>query len=127
LPETFFHVGLEGKKVENDMISKVIIYKVFCMNYDLKKGELLGVLTERRNDLRGKTRLESAARWAKLMFGQLVRDKHTIFVVPDELNFKNNTTMLMEKMVFNKEEFCERGKSSHYDFFSCSPSKRLIN
>jgi len=65
------------------------------MDYDLKKGELLGVLTERRNDLRGKTRLESATRWAKMMFGQLVRDKHTIFVVPDELKFKKNTTMLL--------------------------------
>ena len=77
------------------MISKMMIYKVFCMDYDLKKGELLGVLTERRNDLRGKTRLESATRWAKMMFSQLVRDKHTIFVVPDELKFKKNTTMLL--------------------------------
>jgi hypothetical protein len=38
------------------------------------------------------------------MFGKLVRDKHAIFVVPDELNFKKNTRMLVEKMVFTKEE-----------------------
>ena len=86
----------------------MIIYKVFCKNYDLGKGELVGVLTERRNDLRGKTRLESASRWAKLMFGQMVRDEHAIFVVPDKLNFKKNTTMLVEKMMSNKEEFLEK-------------------
>jgi len=89
-----FPVGI-GKKVENDMISKMIIYKVFWMDYDLKKGELLGVLTERRNDLRRKTRLESATRWAKMVFGQLVRDKHAIFVAPDELKFRKNTTTLL--------------------------------
>jgi len=91
----------------------MIIYKVFCKNYDLREVELVGVLTERRNDLRGKTRLESASRWAKLMFGKLVRDRHAIFVVPNELNFKKNTTMLVEKKVFNKEEFLEMmgGKS----------------
>ncbi len=88
-------------------ISNTIIYKVFCKNYDLGKGELVGVLTERRTDLRGKTRLESASRWAKLMFGQMVRDKHAIFVVPDKLNFKKNTITLVEKMVSNKEEFLE--------------------
>ena len=75
------------------------------MDYDLKKSELLGVLTERRNDLRGKTRIESATRWAKKMFGQLVRDKHAIFVVPHELKFKKNTTVSVEKMVFNHDEF----------------------
>jgi len=36
-----FPVGLEGKKAENDVISKMIIYKVFCMDYGLKKRELL--------------------------------------------------------------------------------------
>jgi hypothetical protein len=71
-------------------VSNMIIYRVFCKNYDLRKVELVGVLTERRNDLRGKTRFESASRWAKLMFGQLVRDKHAIFVVPDELNLKKD-------------------------------------
>jgi len=105
----------------------MIIYKVFCKNYDLRKVELLAVLTERRNDLRGKTRVESASRWAKWMFGQMVRDKHSIFVVPQELNLKEDSIMPAERMIFSKEEFGERGKSSPYDFFSFSPLKRLIN
>ena len=108
MPEAFFRIDLGSKGVrlsKNDMncgrgVSNMIIYKVFCKNYDLREVELVGVLTERRNDLRGKTRLESASRWAKLMFGKLVRDKHAIFIVPDELDLKKNTRVLVEKMVF---------------------------
>jgi len=100
-----------------DGVSHTRIYKVFCKNYDLRKVELVGVLTERRKDLRGKTRLESGSRWAKWIFGQLVRDSHAIFVVPGELGLKKNTTMPLEKMAFDQEEFLEKGKSLHYDFF----------
>jgi hypothetical protein len=69
----------------------MIIYKVFYKNYEFKKGELLGVLTERRKDMRGRSKVESGLKWAKLVFGQMVRDKHTIFVVPHELNLENDT------------------------------------
>jgi len=85
-------------------ISNTVIYKVFCKNYDLKKGELVGVLTERRKNLRGSSRLESASRWAKLMFGDMVKDKHAIFIVPDELKFKKDTEMLIGQMLFNRDE-----------------------
>jgi hypothetical protein len=34
----------------------------------------------------------------------MVRDKHAIFVVPHELNLKDTTIMLAEKMVLTKEE-----------------------
>jgi hypothetical protein len=40
----------------------MIAYKVFYKNYDLKKGELMGMLIERRKDLRGKTQIESGLR-----------------------------------------------------------------
>ena len=65
-------------------MSKKITYKVLYKNHKLKKGELMGVLVERRKDLRGKTKLESGLNWAKSMFGETVKDKHRIFVVPDE-------------------------------------------
>ncbi len=65
---------------------KIIFYKIFYKNYELKRGELMGVLTERRKDLRGKTQFESGMRWARLNFGGLVKDKQAIFVVPDELD-----------------------------------------
>lgn len=83
----------------------MIIYKVFYKNYELKKGELMGALIERRKDLRGKSRVESGLRWAKLTFGQIVKDKHAIFVVPDEVNLKNNPIVPVEKIIFTKEEF----------------------
>jgi len=33
--------------------NKMIVYKVFYKNYELKKGDLIGMLIERRKDLRG--------------------------------------------------------------------------
>jgi hypothetical protein len=72
-------------------MSKKITYKVLYKNHKLKKGDLMGVLVERRKDLRGKSRLESGLKWAKSMFGQTVENKHMIFVVPDELNSKEDS------------------------------------
>ncbi len=66
-------------------MSKKIAYKVLYKNQQLKKGDPMGVLVERRKDLRGKSKLESGLKWAKSMFGQTVKDKSKIFVVPDEL------------------------------------------
>lgn len=51
----------------------------------------MGVLVERRKDLRGKSRLESGLSWAKSMFGQTVENKHMIFVVPGELKTKKDS------------------------------------
>ena len=64
----------------------MIIYKVFYKNYEFKRGELMGTLTERRKNLRGKTEVESGLRWAKLWFGNMVKDKNSIFVVPNKLD-----------------------------------------
>ena len=50
----------------------------------------MGVLVERRKDLRGKSRLDSGLKWAKAMFSQTVRNKHMIFVVPEELKTKKD-------------------------------------
>lgn len=83
----------------------MIIYKVFCKNYELKQGELMGALAERRKGFRGKTRVESGLRWAKLVFGQMGRDKQAIFVVPYEVNLKEDIIRPVEKMVFTREEF----------------------
>jgi len=82
----------------------MIIYKVFCKNYQLKQGELIGALAERRRGLRGKTRLESGLKWARLLFGQMGRDRQTIFVVPEEVNLKDNIMMPVEKIIFNEQE-----------------------
>jgi hypothetical protein len=75
----------------------MIVYKVFYKNYELKRGELMGTLKERRKDLRGKSVLEAGLKWAKWVFGHMVKDKHAIFVVPDKSNLKGYTIMAMEK------------------------------
>jgi hypothetical protein len=81
----------------------MIVYRIFRKNCDPKKGEFIGALVERRRDLRGKTRVETGLRWAKLTFGQLIKDKHAIFVVPKELNSWIDARWLVEK-AFTKEE-----------------------
>jgi hypothetical protein len=83
----------------------MVVYKVFCKNYELKKGELMGALIERRKDLRGMKQFESGLKWAKLTFGHMVQDKKAIFVVPSELKIEDNPKRYMEKGIFNKEEF----------------------
>ena len=82
----------------------MLVYKVFYKNYELKRGELMGMLIERRSDLRGMTQVDSGLRWAKLTFGHMVEDKKAIFVVPDELELGTDTKWLMEKGVLTKEE-----------------------
>jgi len=82
----------------------MITYRVFQKNYDLKKGELVGMLIERRKDLRGMRPVESGLRWAKLTFGPMVKDKKAIFVIPNELKSRSDVNWLMEKGIFTKEE-----------------------
>ena len=88
----------------------MVVYKVFHKNFKLKKGEFVGMLIERRKDMRGKTQIESAMRWAKLAFGRMVKDEKTIFVVPTELKLGIKTKSLIEKGIFTKEEILGMGK-----------------
>ncbi len=63
----------------------------------------MGMLIERRKDLRGKSRLESALTWARVAFGAVVKDQ-TIFVVPNELKVGIQTKWIIEKGVFSKDD-----------------------
>ena len=69
----------------------MIVYKVFYKNYELKKGELMGALIERRKDSRGTTPIESGLKWARLAFGDKLVNKQAIYVVPDELRLKGSS------------------------------------
>ena len=82
----------------------MVVYKVFYKNYELRKGELIGILIERRNDLRGKMRLESGLRWARFSFADLVKDRQAIFIMPKELKLGSAPQWMIEKGVFTKEE-----------------------
>ncbi len=88
----------------------MVVYKVFSKNFELKKGEFVGMLIERRKDLRGRTQLESGMRWAKVAFASMVKDKRTIFVIPNELKLGIHTKWIIEKGVFSQEEIIGMGK-----------------
>lgn len=96
-----------GERILLSRVGEMVVYKVFYKNYDLKKGELVGVLIERRKDLRGKSRIESGLKWAKLTFGHLVKDKQTIFVVPDEMSLGTEAIVFLEKGILTNKEFWE--------------------
>jgi len=82
----------------------MITYKVFCKNYELKRGDLVGLLIERRSDLRGLSQVEAGLKWAKSVFGPKVKDKKSIIVVPGELKLRSDTQWLVDKGVFTREE-----------------------
>ena len=85
----------------------MIVYKVFSKDYEHEKVTLLGMLAERRRDLRGKTRLEAGLTWARLTFGGLAKDKESIFVVPKELEAGHATRVLMKRTIFYKDELLD--------------------
>ncbi|PIV23923.1 MAG: hypothetical protein COZ69_14555 [Deltaproteobacteria bacterium CG_4_8_14_3_um_filter_45_9] len=85
----------------------MVVYVVFCKDFEHRKGELMGMLVERRNDMRGQTQWESGLKWARLAFGHLVKDKKDIFVFPKEMEINDDEGLLVEKGIFSKEEFLE--------------------
>jgi len=86
----------------------MIVYVVFCKNYEHKRGEIIGMLVERRKDMRGETQWQSGAKWARQAFGHFVKDKKDIFVFPKEMEMNDNDErLLVEKGIFTKEEFLE--------------------
>ncbi len=85
----------------------MIVYIVFCKDYEHKKGELMGMLVERRKETRGdETRWESGAKWARQAFGHLVKDSKDIFVYPKKFQI-DDKGLLVERGLFSKEEFLE--------------------
>ena len=90
----------------------MVVYKVFYKNYELKRGEFVGLLVERRENLRGKSQLESGLRWARLTFGRKLGDETELFIVPDELNPGSDAEWLMEKGVFTRVDLLRMGYPS---------------
>ena len=89
----------------------MIVYIVFCKEYEHKKGELMGMLVERRKDMRGETQWKSGTKWARQAFGHLVKDKKDIYVYPKEWGIDDDKGLLVEKGIFSKEEFLELMKT----------------
>jgi len=85
----------------------MIVYKVFSKDYEHEKITLLGMLAERRRDLRGKTRLEAGLTWAQVTFGGSAKAKESIFVVPKEVEAGHATRVLMKRTIFYKDELLD--------------------
>ncbi len=64
----------------------MIIYKVFSKDCWNRRCELIGVLEERRKDLRGKSHFESGLRLARYALGDLIINNRFIVVVPKIVN-----------------------------------------
>jgi len=65
----------------------MIIYNVHYQDYKNKSKEMIGVLVERRKDpKRRSTLIQSALKWAKIEFGQLVKDANAIFIEERVMN-----------------------------------------
>ena len=59
----------------------MIIYNVHYQDYKSKSKEMIGALVERRKDPKRRfTLIQSALKWAKIEFGQLVKDANAIFI-----------------------------------------------
>ena len=59
----------------------MIIYNVHYQDYKNKSKEVIGALVERRKDpKRRSTLIQSALKWAKIEFGQFVKDANAIFI-----------------------------------------------
>ena len=86
----------------------MVVYVVFCKDDEHRKGELMGMLVERRKDTRGGTQWGSGAKWARQAFGHLVKDKKDIYVFLKEMEMNNDDErLLVEKGILTKEEFLE--------------------
>ena len=85
----------------------MIVYVVFRKDYEHRKGELMGMLVERRKDTRGLTQWESGLKWARQAFGHLVKDRRDIFVHPKEIKIDDDKGLPVKKGIFSKEEFLE--------------------
>ena len=89
----------------------MMVYVVFRKDYQHKRGELMGMLVERRKDMRGEAQWESGTKWARQAFGHLVKDRKDIFVYPKELGIDDDKGLLVEKGIFSKEEYLELMKA----------------
>ena len=86
----------------------MMVYVVFCKDYEHKRGDLMGMLVERRQDMRGQNQWASGTKWARQAFGHLVKDKKDIYVFPREMEMNNDDErLLVEKGILTKEEFWE--------------------
>ncbi len=63
----------------------MVVYRVLYKDYERKTCRFIGELRERRRELRGMTHIQAGLKWARLLFGECVRNRQALLVVPREL------------------------------------------
>ena len=97
------------------------VYVAFRKDYEHRKGELLGMLVEKRNDARGLTQWESGLKWARGAFGHLVKDKKSIFVFPKELKVSEDKKLDVEEHGL----YCAAVLSRQQDEWAPIPARQI--
>ena len=74
----------------------MFVYEVYYRDYKKNSTDLIGALTERRNDpKRQKDLMPSALKWARIIFRGLVVDANAIFIIGRHIDppslVRNNT------------------------------------
>jgi hypothetical protein len=64
----------------------LVVYRVFYKDYQRKACTFVAELRERRKNLRGMTHSQTGLKWARLLFGETVRDRQALLVVTRNLN-----------------------------------------
>ncbi len=64
----------------------MVVYRVFYKDYQRKACKFVGELRERRKDLRGMTHSQTGLKWARIQFGESVRDSQALLVVTRKLS-----------------------------------------
>ena len=58
----------------------MLMYDVYHRNYRNRQTEKIAILVERRRD----PSRQNGLKWARRMFGKMIRDNHAIFVISRE-------------------------------------------
>ena len=68
----------------------MVVYKVYCKDYQRRQCQFIGCLPERRMSLRGSTSLGTVLKWARATFVDLPKDTRLILVVPTEMSHEKD-------------------------------------
>jgi len=60
------------------------MYKVYYRDYKERQADKIGTLVERRNNPLS----QNGLKWARRLFGKMVRDAHSIFILPKEVEVR---------------------------------------
>ena len=71
----------------------MFVYEVYYRDYKKNSTNLIGALTERRNDpRRQKDLIPCALKWARKEFGGLVADANAIYIIGKKVDLTSSVT-----------------------------------